>query len=122
MHYITSDERSNSVLVTGPADKVSEAEKILKKIDVQRPGQKAVLVGDPILKIYSVAAGTAEALAKTLQDAHKASATCRISSAGNSKVLVYATPEDQMQIAKQIQGARPRATAPPRSSGRGRWT
>jgi type II secretory pathway component GspD/PulD (secretin) len=102
MHYITSDERTNTVLVTGPADKVAAAEAILKRIDVEQKGQKPILVGPPSLKIYSVKEGTAESIAKTLQEVYKASPTCRISTAGATRVLVYATPEDQEDIARQI--------------------
>ncbi len=104
MHYIASDERTNKVLVTGPADKVAEAEGILKRIDVENPGQKPVAVGPATLKIYTVAAGTSEAVAKTLSEAYRASPTCRISAAGSTKVLVYAPPEDQIEIAQQILG------------------
>jgi len=105
MHYITSNERTNTVLVTGPADKVAEAENILKRVDKQEdPSHKPVIIGNPTLKIYTVAPGTAEALAKTLGDVYKASATCRISTAGTTKILAYATPEDQEAIARQILG------------------
>src|SRR5262249_22126250 len=100
--YIASNETSNTVLVTGPADRVSEAEAILKKIDIETPGRQKVVVGPPQLKIYTVAAGTAEAYAKTLGQAYAASNVCRITTAGQNKVLVYATPEDQISIAKQI--------------------
>jgi type II secretory pathway component GspD/PulD (secretin) len=103
MHFITSNERANTVLVSGPADKVSEAESILKRIDIEtQKGQKPILTGPPVLKIYSVQTGTADALAKTLQEVYKASATCRITTAGTNKVLAYATPEDQIEIARHI--------------------
>src|SRR6185503_6482775 len=73
-HFITSNERTNTVLVTGPADKVSDAEAILKKIDIKHnESAKPILVGDPILKVYTVPPGEAEVLAKTLQEAYKAS-------------------------------------------------
>ncbi|MFO0879228.1 MAG: secretin N-terminal domain-containing protein [Gemmataceae bacterium] len=106
LHFITSNERTNTILVTGPADKIAEAEGILKRIDV---GTKRVLVGQPELKIYNVAAGSADAIAKTLSEAYKASPTCRISSAGANKLLVYATPEDQIEIAKQVLGTTEKA-------------
>src|SRR5262249_10560595 len=34
MHYISIDEGSNTVLVTGPADKLAQAAEIMKRIDV----------------------------------------------------------------------------------------
>ena len=105
LHFITINEATNTVLVTGPPDKIAEAEAILKRIDISQKGQQPILLGQPELKIYTVAPGTAEAIAKTLQDAYKTSTSCRISTAGTTKLLVYATPEDQISIAKQILGA-----------------
>src|SRR5262249_38704686 len=103
MHYVASNEKTNTVLVTGPADKVSEAESILKKIDVQESKDaKPGLVGEASLRIDTVPTGTAAEVAKSMQDVYKASATCRITSAGNNRVLVHATPEDQATIAKKI--------------------
>src|SRR5262249_6144917 len=61
-----------------------------------------VLVGEASLRIYTVPTGTAAEVAKSMQDVYKASATCRITSAGNNRVLVHATPEDQATIAKKI--------------------
>ncbi|HXG13179.1 MAG TPA: secretin N-terminal domain-containing protein [Gemmataceae bacterium] len=102
MHYITSDERSNSVHVTGPADKVAQAREILKRIDVPpAPGQSAA----PILKQYTVAAGAAEAIAKALQESYKDSKTIRITAAGPNNILVYAYPDDQLEIGRQILGS-----------------
>ena len=112
--FITSNERAQAVLVVGPADRIAEAESILKRIDVNNEGDKPVLVGASQLKTYSVPTGTAEAVVKTLTDAFKESQSFRISTAG-SKILVYATPEDQITIAKLIldgtgeKGAAPKA-------------
>jgi type II secretory pathway component GspD/PulD (secretin) len=102
LHQVSSDERTNSVLVTGPASVVSEAESILKRIDVEQPGQKPIVIGPPFLRIYTVAAGTADAVSKTLTAAYKSSPSCRIDPAGTTKVVVYATPEDHSEIARQL--------------------
>src|SRR5205085_5746714 len=60
MHYITVDDRTNTVLVRGPANIVSQARDLLKKIDVpQRDGDKGILVGPAELKIHNVPAGNA---------------------------------------------------------------
>src|SRR5207248_2585046 len=40
MFSISADDRTNTVLVTGPADKLAQAQRILKEIDVGQPGQK----------------------------------------------------------------------------------
>lgn len=105
MHYISCDERTNTVLVTGPADKIAQAREILKKIDVPQQGQPPVIVGPAFLKTYSVPAGNAEALAKTLAEIYKASQTIRITPAGQNTILVWAPPDDQIDIAKHITGA-----------------
>lgn len=104
MHYISFDERTNTVLVTGPANKIAQAREILKKLDVPQPHQAPVLVGPPILKTYQVPSGGAEAIVKTLQDIYKSSPTIRISSIGNNQILVWAGPDDQFEIAKHIIG------------------
>src|SRR6202011_3933402 len=84
MHYVTADERTNTVLVTGPADKIAQARDILKRIDVPQQNQPPVLGGPATLKTYPIPGGTAEALAKTLSDIYKNSTTVRITNAGNN--------------------------------------
>ncbi|MFO0844709.1 MAG: secretin N-terminal domain-containing protein [Gemmataceae bacterium] len=96
--FITSNEASNTVLITGPADAIAQAEGILKGLDV---GKTRISVGRPELKFYTVPAGTADAISKTLSEAYKDSKTARISTGGN-RVIVYATPEDQIEIARQV--------------------
>jgi type II secretory pathway component GspD/PulD (secretin) len=106
MHYITADERTNTVVIVGPADKIAQAKEILRRIDVRQGNQPPVLVGQPVFKSYPVPNGNAEAIAKTLQDIYKASSTTRISAVGNSSILVYAGPEEQFEIAKHITSAK----------------
>ena len=73
MHYLSVDEATNTILVTGPADKIAQAEAIIKKIDVpQQNCQKPVLVGPATFKTYSVPGGNADVLAKNLQDVYRA--------------------------------------------------
>jgi type II secretion system protein D len=103
MYYISVDDRLNSVLVTGPANKIAQATKILKDLDVPtRDGQKPYLKGDPELKTFSVPTGNAEALAKVLQEAYKANPSVRITAAGNTSIIVYAGPEELIDITKKI--------------------
>ena len=102
---VIADERTNSVLVTGMPDKISQAKEILKRIDVAQPGQQPVLVGPALLRQYDVNPGSAEAVAKTLQEVYKNSATVRISAVGTGAVMVYAGPDDQLEISRQLSGA-----------------
>jgi type II secretory pathway component GspD/PulD (secretin) len=100
--YIAADEGSNKVLVTGPANKIALARKFIKDLDVPQPGQQKILVGPPFLQIYSVPVGTAEALAKTLQEVYKGSTVTRVTAAGTSSLIVYAGPQEQFEIARQV--------------------
>jgi type II secretory pathway component GspD/PulD (secretin) len=99
---LVPDDRNNTLNLRGPAERVTEAKTILAKIDVSR--RQGPTIGTPsILKTYAVAAGTAEAIAKTLQEKYRESATVRISAAGTSRVLVYAAPDEQIAIARHLQ-------------------
>lgn len=111
MHYISADERTNTVHVTGPPDKIAQAKAVIKSLDVAQNGQRPIAVGPPILQTYAVPAGNAEAVVKTLQGIFKEASNLRISALGNTQIMVYAGPEDQMEIARHIQGVRPPAGA-----------
>jgi general secretion pathway protein D len=104
MHYISFDEKTNTVLVTGPANITDKARGIVEDLDVAGPDGKPIIVGPPLLKTYNVTSGTAEALAKTLAEAYQDSPTTRISAANDSTIIVYASPEDQFKIGQQILG------------------
>ena len=104
-HNITTDDRTNTILVTGPADKVAQARDVMKRIDVGTPGQLPFISGNPFIKQYTVPAGTADALAKTLTEIYRTSPVVRISAANPNTMIVYATPDDQMEIARQILGS-----------------
>src|SRR5262249_17849497 len=93
----------NTVLVTGPANKTAQARDIMKRIDV---GVQKVITGEPTLKTYMVAPGTADAVARTMQDAYKSSSNIKISAVGGSSILVYADPETEFEIAKHLLGDR----------------
>lgn len=103
---ITVDERTNSVLITGPADKISLAKKILGELDVAKEGQLPIVVGPPELRTYPVPAGTAETVAKTLQEAYtKISPSVRIVPVPNSnQIMVYAAPGEHLEILDQLKG------------------
>ena len=98
---VSADEHTNSVLVTGPANKIAQAKEILAHIDV---GDTPIIIGKAELKTYTVPSGHAEALAKTLGEIYKSSSTTRVTAAGNDTLIVYAGPEDQIAIAKQLLG------------------
>jgi hypothetical protein len=72
---------------------------------LQQPGQQEAVIGQPFLKIYSVPTGTtALDLAKMLQEVYKDSKVTRITPGGSNSLIVYARPEEHIEIAKQIMG------------------
>jgi general secretion pathway protein D len=103
-HSVIADERTNTVVVFGPADKIALARSVVEKLDVQQIGQKEIIGGAPILKTYTVPLGNADSAAKVLQKIWETSPTTRITAIGTTNIMVYAQPEDQMEIAGLIAG------------------
>jgi hypothetical protein len=99
VHKIAVDEASNSVLMTGPTDKIAKARAILQNFD---RGRDKVAVGQPFLKLYPVAGANAEAISKILQEVYKSSANLKISAVNSTTIAVWAGPEMQIRIAKEI--------------------
>jgi hypothetical protein len=111
----TADERTNSVFVSGPPDKIALARAVVAKLDVPTgPDDKPRVGGEPVLKTYTVPAGSAEAVVGILKEAMKSSPSLKIAAAGNASILVYAQPDDQMAIAKLLAGVLP----PPGNPGK----
>ncbi len=74
-YNITSDERTNTVLVNGSPDKIAQAKTIIKQIDV---GTVPFVIGAPVLQTYPIKEGNAIELAKTLIEIHKGSSGIKI--------------------------------------------
>lgn len=104
MFYITADERTNTVLISGAPDRIQQAKKILKEIDVPSPGGKKVVVDAPMLKTFEVASGSATDLENLLREMYKTSNTIRVRAIGTNKVMIFAPPDDLLDIAKIIEG------------------
>ncbi len=103
-YTIASDERTNTVYINGPADKIALAKGVLAKLDI---GTQALIIGQPSLQTYEVPAGNAVEMAKTLLEIHKGASNLRILPLGNTRLMVHASPEEQIEIARQLQGVRP---------------
>jgi type II secretory pathway component GspD/PulD (secretin) len=102
---IAVQEASNTILVTGPADKLAVAKSMLEKIDVGAPGQKERPIGPPESRTYNVAAGTGETVAKALSDLYKNSSLVRVTALpGGNQIWVFAPPADQMDIIGYLKG------------------
>jgi len=103
VHKVAVNEATNTVLVTGPADKIGKAKEILKRIDV---GTIKVARGEPFLRMHQVPGGNAEKIAKFLSEVpeFKGSGTLRIEGVSPNTIAVWAGPEYQIKIAKMIGG------------------
>ncbi|MBL8866459.1 MAG: hypothetical protein JNK93_12945, partial [Planctomycetia bacterium] len=102
---ITVQEKFNTIMITGPSDKLATAEKLLKELDVSRPGQKEYVPGEPTLKIYAVPAKSADALAKILNESYGSSKLVRIAAVpGKDEIMVLAPMSDHFDIALKIGG------------------
>jgi len=110
MYYVTADERTNTLFINGSPDKISQAKEVLKKLDTPQPGQQPLITGPPILKTYTIESGTADALAKVLQDRYATAPQVRIAAAGNRSIVVWAGPDDQLEIARQLLGSSEKTT------------
>ncbi len=100
---ITSDEQTNTVFISGPADKLAQAREIIKKIDV---GTEPYAIGPPIMRTYSIANGNAEAVADVLKLNYKSSNVVKITATSPTSILVYAPPGVHFQIEKDINTAK----------------
>jgi len=101
--FITSDERTNTLLFSGPVDKMAEAEALARRIDQKRASGEKILVGEATIKTYSVPPGTAESWEKLLKETIK-SPTLRITIIPGNQLLINAYPQDHYDIAKTLAG------------------
>jgi hypothetical protein len=102
-HKVAVDEATNTVLVTGTTDKIAKARAILQTFD---RGREKVAIGPPFLKMYPVAGGNADSLGKILQEAYKASGSLKVAAVNSTTIAVWAGPEMQIRIAKEIMPAK----------------
>jgi type II secretory pathway component GspD/PulD (secretin) len=100
-YVVTAVEVTNTVIVSGPPNKIALARSVIEQIDVpQRANQPPIT-----LKRYKVPLGNAEAVVKVLQMI-RTPPWIRITAVRKSLIMVYATAEEQMVIAVLLQGHR----------------
>jgi general secretion pathway protein D len=99
-HTITVEKASNTVIISGPTDKIDQAKAILAKIDAPRnKGDKKLLPTYPgQLKYHDLPGGNADAVSKLLNDIYKADDSVRISVAGPARLMVWADPQTHFEI------------------------
>ena len=102
-YHIACDERTNTIYVNGPPEKVGQAKQLMAKFDVPSyEGQKPFMPGPPAFQVYSIPAGNAEAIAKTLVDVYKTSATLRFIPLSGTVLQVYGLPQEQLEVAQLL--------------------
>ena len=99
---ISVQEQSNTILITGPVDKISAAKKFLAD-DIDKGKEPYVIGGDATFRTYGVATGTAQSIAQTLSIAFKNSSVAVVP-IGQDRIMVYGYPADHIAVAKQIKG------------------
>jgi type II secretion system protein D len=106
MYYFSSDDASNTVFANGPANIISQAKDLVEnKIDVKVEGRAKISSGgSQTIKTYVVTSGSAESLAKTLQEKYSGVSSVKIMAVGSSKIQVLAYPDDQFDISAFIAG------------------
>ncbi len=95
---IAVHSRTNSVLVTGPADKVTIAKMILTLLDVEDPETDSI-----VLRIYPIPANSIEALIKVFQETYANSKHFRLVRVpGKDEILVLAPSSIQEEIKNKL--------------------
>jgi hypothetical protein len=110
---ITAQEQANVVLVTGPADQVDLARKILRDdIDRGALGTELPSGGEPSFRTYPVAPGTATTAAAALQTQFKNTSVVVVP-VGTDRIHVYGFPADHATVARQVLANDPDARGEP---------
>jgi type II secretory pathway component GspD/PulD (secretin) len=102
MVRISTDQRTNTVFVSGAAEHIAQAKAVLTKIDVAAQGSPRLALGPHLLKTYNVAAGNARAVAEALQRIFRGETDVEITALSNNQILVWADPEDQLAVARHL--------------------
>ncbi|MGL6075152.1 MAG: secretin N-terminal domain-containing protein [Fimbriiglobus sp.] len=96
---LTVVEETNTVIMTGPADKINVAEKLIKTIDVAQPGQpERPNGGQMVFSTYNVPSGQADIIATTLKQKFKNSSVVINSIPASNQINVFGFPADQIEI------------------------
>jgi type II secretory pathway component GspD/PulD (secretin) len=100
-YRIAADDRTNAVLIKGPAGIIAQAQEILKYID--QPARGSEIVKSMLtFKTYPLSDRNAPAVARILQEIYRKSPDIRISEVGSTEILVYAGEDEQLAIGKLL--------------------
>jgi type II secretory pathway component GspD/PulD (secretin) len=87
----------------GPQDQPG----LVEKSPGKRPTRPEAHQGAPLLRTYLVPGGNAEAMSKVLQEFYRKVPEVKIVALGSSEVLVWAGPEQHIDIARNLQAGLP---------------
>ncbi len=89
------------VLVSGPAETLELAKKLISEIDKPKnPGDKPITLPDPVIRKYAVSTGTADAIAKVLQADMPSIRVLALPL--SNEIVAYATPDEHEALLKKI--------------------
>jgi RNA polymerase sigma factor (sigma-70 family) len=94
---VSVDERANSVTVTGPADRIAAARKVIEDFD---KGEKPLVLPELEIRKYSVLPGTADYVAKAIGAEMPLARIVPVPAA--NEIWVMAVPEEHARVIPKI--------------------
>jgi type II secretory pathway component GspD/PulD (secretin) len=98
---IAADERTNSLILRGPAEDLAAAEAVVQRLDVAAPDARKSEPAKPQLRVFPLKSGSAAEVVKLLQAllGGEGSKNFRaVADVTSNSVLVYATEEQLAEI------------------------
>jgi type II secretory pathway component GspD/PulD (secretin) len=106
---IAVDDDKNAIIVTAPEDKIVLARKIIEEWDVpSTPGEQPLVLTPPVLKTYSVPAGTADATAKAITERYPWIRVTAI--VASNQIMVVGGADDHFKVSNVLTGGVPQGT------------
>ncbi len=110
---VTSNDTTNQVLLSGPADKMALAEKTLKEIDKGKKGQEPLKTGPAFSRIYPLTNANAEEFATALTNIFSERPSFKVQKIAVDRLWVRALPADHEDIKDLISGKEVPKIIPP---------
>ncbi|MEI7688455.1 MAG: secretin N-terminal domain-containing protein, partial [Planctomycetota bacterium] len=103
VHYVTSDERSNTVYVNARPNKIAQVKSLMTTLDQPQPKELA-----PLMQTYYIPAGNADSLVKMIQEipAYRPSNSLKMQAISPTQIMIWGAPDDHLEIARYLQPAK----------------
>ena len=95
--------RSNQLVVRDNAGNLRRVVETIQQIERPEKEAKKSPAAAGVLRTYQVPAGQAERLAKLVQEIFKNSPKVRVSALGANSVVVFAAPDDHLELARHLE-------------------